>query len=188
VIGYHGCGHDIGMAAVCGQTPLIAQNRSHHWLGEGIYFWENDPHRALEWAQEKAARRELENPFVIGAILDLGDCLDLQLRENYPLLRGAYDDLFTLTEKSGQKMPKNRKAKLDPREDKVLRFLDCAVINHLHAITKNRFDSVRGLFIEGETVFPGGEIFHKTHMEIAVRNPKCIVGLFLPGVTPPATT
>ena len=175
------------MAAVCGQEPLIAQNRSHHWLGEGIYFWENDQHRALEWAQEKASRKELSDPFVIGAILDLGECLDLQLRENYPILRGAYDDLLTLTEKGGRQMPKNKKAKLDQREDKVLRFLDCAVINHLHIITKSKFDSVRGLFIEGDRVFPGGEIFHKTHMEIAVINTKCIVGLFIPAIRPHTT-
>jgi len=39
---------------------VLADNRSHlnasnnpwDWLGNGIYFWENDPQRALEFAQE----------------------------------------------------------------------------------------------------------------------------------------
>ena len=180
VIGYHGCERAVGLAAVNGDTPLIAQDRAYHWLGAGIYFWENDPHRALEWAQEKASRNELKDPFVIGAILDLGNCLDLQVRENTPILRSAYDDLVALTERGGKPLPKNRKAPRDRRNDKVMRFLDCAVINHLHRMTDDRFDTVRGLFIEGDSVYPDGEIFNKTHVEIAVRKYDCIIGLYLP--------
>lgn len=180
VIGYHGCERAVGMAAVNAIEPLIAQDRAYHWLGAGIYFWENDKHRALEWAKEKASRNELKDPFVIGAILDLKNCLDLQVRENTPILKSAYDDLFTLAELSGNRIPENKKAPKDQRNDKVLRYLDCAVINHLHNMTRDQFDTVRGLFIEGDRVYPGGEIFNKTHMEIAVRNADCIVGLFLP--------
>ncbi len=61
-----------------------------------------------------------------------------------------------------------------------MRFLDCAIINHLMTITDEPFDTVRGLFVEGGPVYPGGEIYHKTHSEIAVRNPNCIKGVFLP--------
>jgi hypothetical protein len=42
------------------------------------------------------------------------------------------------------------------------------------------FDTVRGLFVEGEPIFEGAEIYHKTHSEIAVRNERCIKGYFLP--------
>jgi hypothetical protein len=180
VIGYHGCERDVGIAAVSRQQPLIAQDKSFHWLGAGVYFWENDQDRALEWAQEKASRDELKDPFVIGAILDLGNCLDLQVRENAILLRSAYDDLLALTELAGKKMPKNKAARKDQRGDKVLRFLDCAVINHLHTMNKDKFDSVRGLFVEGDSIYPDGGLFHKTHVEIAIRRASCIIGIFLP--------
>lgn len=84
VLGFHGCGRETGMKAVTGEIALKAQNRAYHWLGSGIYFWENDKERALEWAQEKASRGELkgQDPFVVGAVIDLGSCLDLSVREN----------------------------------------------------------------------------------------------------------
>lgn len=181
LLGYHGCGRELGMQVVTGEAQLVAQNRPYHWLGDGIYFWENDPDRAQEWAEEKASRGELVDPFVIGAILDLGRCLDLHVRENQKLLSEAYDNLATLRTRGGfSEMPKNKKAPRDQRDDKVLRFLDCAVINHLQTMVKEPFDSVRGLFVEGDSIYPGGEIFHKTRSEIAVRNTDCIKGYFLP--------
>ncbi len=81
-------------------------------------------------------------------------------------------------------MPKNRTAPKDARDDKLLRFLDCAVINHINSFAAPPFDTVKGLFIEGEPVFPGAEIYDRTHSEIAGRNPACIKALFLPRSLP----
>jgi len=61
-----------------------------------------------------------------------------------------------------------------------MRKLDCAVLNHLIDNDEKGFDTVRGLFVEGDPVYDGAEIFEKTHAEIAVRTPKCIRGIFLP--------
>lgn len=180
VIGYHGCGRELANLLVSGKDKLVAQDRSYHWLGHGIYFWENDEDRALEWAQEKASRGEVVDPCVIGAVIELGRCLDLSVRENVPIVKTAYDGLMTMFEKSGAPKPENKKAPKDSREDKVLRYLDCAVINHLVKTSGTEFDTVRGLFVEGGPVYDGAEIFDKTHVEIAVRNPACIKGVFLP--------
>ena len=89
--------------------------------------------------------------------------------------------------------------KSDGPKDKLLRFLDCAVIRRLHAIIENpaeefasddnrppKFDTVRGLFTEGEAVYDGGGFNLKTHTQVAVRTPECIKGLFLP--RPPVLT
>jgi hypothetical protein len=54
------------------------------------------------------------------------------------------------------------------------------VINRLNQSLALPFDTVRGLFVEGEPIFDGAEIYHKTHSEIAVRNERCIKGYFLP--------
>jgi hypothetical protein len=56
--------------------------RSKDWLGTGIYFWENSARRALDWAKfakehPKFTRTQVRHPFVVGAIIDLGNCLDL---------------------------------------------------------------------------------------------------------------
>ena len=62
--------------------------------------------------------------------------------------------------------------------------LDCAVINS--AITRHArrggrpIQTVRGAFLEGEPVFPGSGILRESHIQIAVRDPSCILGLFRP--------
>jgi hypothetical protein len=180
VIGYHGCDRDLALALVSGSATIKAEDRRYHWLGSGVYFWENDEDRALEWAQEKASRGEIKTPAVIGAVIELGRCLDLSVRENVPLLKAAFESLIAHYAKSGDRMPENKKAPKDQREDKVLRYLDCAVLNHLVDNSPTKFDTVRGLFVEGGRVYDGAEIFNKTHVEIAVRDPSCIRGLFLP--------
>jgi hypothetical protein len=44
------------------------------------------------------------------------------------------------------------------------------------------FDTVRCGFIEGDRAFPGSGIFQQSHIQIAVRNPACILGVFRPTV------
>ncbi len=47
LIGYHGCDRETGERVLAGETELIASTNDYDWLGHGIYFWENDPERAL---------------------------------------------------------------------------------------------------------------------------------------------
>ncbi len=63
-------------------------------------------------------------------------------------------------------------------KDLLRRNLDCAVINHLHAIGDANFDSVRGVFIEGNELYPTSGFYHKTHIQIAIRSRECIKGVF----------
>jgi hypothetical protein len=179
VVGYHGCSRKLGHDVVNRNEQLRPNNKPYHWLGDGIYFWENDPHRALEWATEKASRGDLEHPFVIGAVIDLAKCLDLHVRQNQKLLDLAYQDLKIVAEKAGVIIPENSTAPKNASKDKVLRYKDCAVINHLIQ-PPHDFDTVRGLFVEGEPIYEGAMIFSKTHSEIAVRNIDCIKGYFIP--------
>lgn len=71
--------------------------------------------------------------------------------------------------------------------DFLFRNLDCAVIQKLHkTILENPdicfepFDSVRGLFIEGNEVYTGSTFKEKNHIQICVVNPNCIKGFFVP--------
>lgn len=183
VLGYHGCDRKTGKKALLGEIDLLRSTEDWHWLGTGIYFWEADPQRALEWAQQKQERDECDDPFVIGAVIDLGTCLDLLVRDNLELVADAHTSFEAARKKAGLKMPMNRKARNDQSEDNVLRFLDCAVIDHLCSRAEKEgpaFDSVRGLFEERERLFPGSGISKKAHSQIAVRDPSCIKGVFLP--------
>lgn len=69
-------------------------------------------------------------------------------------------------------------------KDKLLGKLDCTVIAHFHADMEDSgnesFDSARGLFMEGRPIYEGSGLFAKTHVQICIRNPNCIKGLFDP--------
>lgn len=52
IFGFHGCDETLCDKLVSGQiTALNYSKNSYDWLGKGMYFWENDPERALEWAE-----------------------------------------------------------------------------------------------------------------------------------------
>ena len=81
VLGYHGCDREIGERLLQNEQFRPSEN-TYDWLGSGIYFWEANPDRALDWARERTERRKLlediqAEPFVVGAVLNLGFCLDL---------------------------------------------------------------------------------------------------------------
>ena len=178
----------MGRKAVNGEIKIEHSTRDFDWLGTGAYFWENDPRRALEWATEKAKRGDYGTPFVIGAVIDLANCLDLTVREDLELLKLAAQSFSALRATSGLPMPENKAAPKDKRQDKVMRYLDCAVINHLHGMIDggeapaglDPFDTVRAILPEGDELYEGAGFVDRTHCQIAVRNLKCIKGLFIP--------
>lgn len=168
---------------------ILQSNRDFDWLGQGAYFWESDPTRAFEWASEKAARGDYHSPAVIGAVIDLRNCLDLASRSDLEFVKRAHISFVQAQKLAGLPVPKNRSIKGDKNADRVLRFLDCAVFNHLHAILDSQpegpyrtepFDTVRGMFTEGPKLYQGAGFRAKTHVQLAVRNSACIVGLFYP--------
>jgi hypothetical protein len=78
ILGYHGCDKAVGERILKGE-PFKQSNNDYDWLGPGIYFWEANPLRGLDFAREAKKRHALniERPFVIGAVTSLGLCLDL---------------------------------------------------------------------------------------------------------------
>lgn len=190
VLGFHGCSKAVGTRILDGETDLIESDQEYDWLGPGAYFWENDAVRAREWAEDKVTLGRFKEAFVIGAVIDLGNCLDLLVREDLPLLRSAYDDLVAQRNATNSQMPRNGDLPHDAHKDKLLRKLDCAVIRNLYEIIASTpddapdrvepFDTVRGLFTEGAPLYPGAGFYEKTHTQIAVRNVACIRGLFRP--------
>ena len=184
VLGYHGCERGLAEEVVLGREQLKPSKSRYHWLGKGIYFWEADAQRGLEWARGRPAARKLKEPCVIGAIIDMRNCLDLRSRENVGLVAAAYELLKYETQLAGMEMPENQTAPNDLSPDKVMRRLDCAVIDRLHEmvaeIGREPFDTVRALFHEGAEIYEGSGFRDKTHSEIAVRNTDCILGYFIP--------
>jgi len=163
---------------------FVPSKTRYDWLGTGIYFWESDEQRAREWAEEKQSRGQIREPCVIGAVIDLGKCFDLTLRENLDLLAATHGSYVRVRLSTGMPIPINRDPPKGASQNKVMRALDCAVINFLHGsieVANDRpFDTVRGVFVEGARVYPGAEIYRLTHVQLAVLNESCILGVFHP--------
>ncbi len=186
LLGFHGCDEKVCRDVINGGTLKPSLN-SYDWLGNGIYFWESDPQRAMEWAIQASKRKSssVKNPAVLGAVIDLGNCFDITDRSSSPILEMAYEWLKTSQEAKGMSLPENRNGKYD--HDLLIRELDCAVIQKIHEITHNNpelgiapYDSVRELFPEGDPVYPGSGFKDKTHTQICIVNPNCIKGYFIP--------
>lgn len=179
IIGFHGCDKTVAEDIIMGKTEMKMSRNKYDWLGNGIYFWEQNLQRAWQWAEDS---KSVKTPAALGAVIDLGYCLNLLDSKCIELLKDSYADLSEISISMGKSLPQNRN--LGTNTDLLLRNLDCAVIENLHSIREERvyrpFDSVRGLFTEGGEVYDGSGFREKTHIQICVRNPNCIKGFFLP--------
>lgn len=184
VVGYHGCERDVGDRIVRNELPFARSTGKYDWLGEGIYFWDSDERRALEWAKWKHSIGQIKDPCVIGAIFTLGNCFDLTVRENLDVLAATHAAFVGSQQSAGLPIPVNKDSPKGASQNKVMRALDCAVINFLHSsMARDKrppFDTVRGVFVEGKPVYPGAEIYSLTHAQISVLNEGCIRGVFHP--------
>ncbi|MFO1060424.1 MAG: hypothetical protein U1E53_26060 [Dongiaceae bacterium] len=177
VLGYHGCDASVAEQLLSG-IAFLPSNNDYDWLGPGVYFWEANPRRGLDFAREvqRTARgQSVRSPAVVGAIIELGLCLDLTTMSGVEQIRIAHAELMLVLDKSGLPIPRNQSGGLR-------RNLDCAVIRYLHQIRSIKgdppADSVKGIFIEGRPVYEGSGFYEKTHTQICVRDPNRIKGVF----------
>jgi hypothetical protein len=168
VVAYHGCHIDTAHRVLQTLTFLPSINK-YDWLGDGIYFWEYAPHRAWEWAQAKFG----DDGAVLKADIMLGHCLNLLDTAYFEGLQAAFEEVAERYRQAGRKLPSNR---ADKRH-----FLDRAIINEFCVVWQQSggkpFQTVRGCFPEGEPVYQGSKILRETHVQIAVRDIACILGI-----------
>jgi hypothetical protein len=184
VLGYHGCDRRIAERVLGGKDAIQPSNNEWDWLGDGAYFWEANAQRAYEFAVElmhrpRTGRQRIRTPAVVGAVIDLGFCLNLLDSRFVPVIRDAYDRLSQLSDEAGVPLPQNTGGR-----DLLRRNLDCAVIRTVHELRAEAgmepFDSVRAAFTEGDRIYPTAGFAAKTHIQICVREPACIKGYFRP--------
>jgi hypothetical protein len=190
VLGFHGCDKSVADRIIpTNKLHLQKSENDYDWLGHGIYFWENDPVRALEYArflrdhpERNKSNVVISKPTVIGAILDLGYCLNLLEAKSIDAVKQAYKSLVELHMASGIDLPQNKKIK--GTGELLLRNLDCAVVEAVHFFNgqsrEKQYDTVRGMFIEGQPLYANAGFHDKNHIQICVRNVNCIKGYFHP--------
>jgi len=184
VYGFHGLDKSVAFNILNQETDFKPSTNSYDWLGEGVYFWENNFSRAKEYASIAAKRSDssIQESFVLGAIIDLGNCLDLLDQKYLNFLEIAYENLKKDLESQDRELPTN--SPFGPNDfDFKKRELDCAVIRYAHRLAEEageKIDSVRAAFWEGDALYPGAGFREGNHIQISVLNPNSIKGIFLP--------
>ena len=175
---------------MAGERNLPPSTNEYDWLGHGIYFWENNHQRALEYANLLKANperspRKVTEPAVLGAAINLGHCLNLLDSKFLQHVKSAYELVRTAAKETGKPLPENKN--VGDNQDLLLRSLDCAVINtavlrRKELVKKGQadyeFDTVRAAFIEGNPIYESAGFRDKTHIQVCVRNHNCIKGYF----------
>lgn len=180
VIGYHSCDRTLGIDVLNGKKELRPSDNNWDWLGQGIYFWELNPTMALDYAVRNASgeqrnKNRIKTPYVLGAVINLGNCLNLLDLEALPILSAAYSEIKEIYKEAGSTLPENKEN---------IRKLDCTVFRHIHKSREENglplYDTVRCAFQEDKPIYDGSYISSKLHIQISVLNPDMISGYFLP--------
>ena len=194
VLGFHGCDKEVGEKLLRGEMQHLQHSKNKYdWLGNGLYFWENDPLRAWEFAEAQnrkphTSTGHVKTPFVVGAVIDLGHCLNLTDRTALNELASAFEFLQVAYASTGESLLTNKGINMGAR------YLDRAVIEMVHALRNKlneqriaqnvpglpSYDSVRSPFPEGDCLYEGAGFRAHNHIQIAIRNNACIKGYFRP--------
>lgn len=195
ILGFHGCDEIVRDQLLLNPNNYKMSKENYDWLGHGIYFWENNYERALEWAKDKKKRGSIATPSVVCAVIQLGNCCDLTDKNSIDVVKSYYKLLKNDYASISQQLPINKNIKQDKHNDLLLRELDCTLLEYMHArilaqyktdlISRGHsdyqlFDSTRGVFTEGGPAYTGAGIFDKSHIQICIRNSNCIKGFFMP--------
>lgn len=179
VIGFHGCDLET-KKKILQENAMSMSTNSYDWLGHGIYFWEQNMERALEFAAEAVKRKwlskgDIKQPAVIGAVIDLGNCLNMLDTGSIRRVKEAHEFYICVCKTLNKPLEENKNSK---------RNLDCSVMEMLHVFTKSAkltpYDTVRAMFPEGEPLYEGAGFLDKSHIQLCVRNVNCIKALFDP--------
>jgi len=165
-IGYHGTSETAAQRILA--SGFEVSRNEYDWLGDGAYFFQDAPARALEWARQRFE----DSAAVVGAEIDLEDCIDLLDVGWHTAVQESYADLLRRLTASAQPVP---------RQTSGAHRLDRVVINRTVALLESHgivARTVRAAFVEGEPLFPGSALWSRTHVQIAVRDPAAIVRLW----------
>ena len=161
VLGYHGTSRANAIRIL--NDGFRVSSNDYDWLGEGVYFFQDAPLRASQWAKEQYP----EEPVVIRALIRLDNSIDLFDIKWFATLRAAYQSFKTKYERNNLPLPSQ-----NPTRSKAHR-LDCEFFDYITQLLLSQdeqVETIRAVFVEGESIFPNSAIFDLAHVQIAVRN------------------
>ena len=171
VVAYHGTSEIHADRLVCGD-PFKPSGNVYDWLGGGIYFWEYAPRQAWRWATRY---KKLGQPAVVGAMIRLGNCLDLLDPENVQWLKQIHADMIGKWRQIDASVPQNGNQHKN---------LDCAIFNHCYRIADDTgapVDTTRAVYVPTECakrVWTRSWLYEEAHIQLCVRNAQNILAVW----------
>jgi hypothetical protein len=179
VVGYHGTKLSVAREIVQLKNRFEFSRNASDWLGHGIYFWEYAPQQAYWWAKRLSVKRKWNEPIaILGSMIRLGVCFDLLDPENVRHLKYCKESYFETEQLAGRKIRANANHK---------KYLDCSIFNYFYrSIDENpdleNVDSARAVYVPtgpDRRIWERSWINEKAHVQLCVRNVKCILGTWL---------
>ena len=176
LVGYHGT--NIESARRILDTGFIPSRNNYDWLGKGVYFWQDAPYRAWDWAKDYSNKKG-GSPAVIRSLVKIRrdefmDLLDYSQDPNWSNhLRRTHQ---CLQQQTSSVLPPNKRAIGYHALDRLV--IDTLIVDILKPMDINIL-AVRACFQEGEEVYPGSAIYNKSHIQVAVRDTNSLVGSIL---------
>lgn len=173
VVAFHGTRKKTAEKLIAGE-PFGPSTNDDDWLGHGVYFWEYAPQQAWWWAR----RRYGDDGAVVGALVRLGNCIDLLDPSNASLLKQAHAELAVTMAAAGTPMPRNANTH---------KYLDCAVFNWLYTKLGAKgfaVESCRAVFVPLPSkgglprLWERSGVFEGAHIQLCVRNPENILAVW----------
>lgn len=169
VVGFHATRLDTAQAIISAEEFTASKN-PWDWLGWGIYFWEDNYHRAKQWALDIAIRTE-QPAAIIKATINRGRNLNFANEKVQEAFERTSAELTVCFTGSVVQPPQNKSKQL---------YWDCLVWDLLVALHAQEADTVRRGFSELSS-----RGIDQTHIQLCVRNPNAILNAEIVDVVQP---
>ena len=126
------------------KTGFEMSRNPYDWLGDGVYFFQDAPQRAWEWASERHGNAAA----TIGATIHLVDCIDLLDVGWDSVMSDSYNSYLRSRRDSGRALPEQTGG---------AHRLDREVLNYTIGVLSEHgvnIACVRAAFSEGRPVYP----------------------------------
>jgi hypothetical protein len=141
-IGYHGTDRTAAEAITAEgfRFDMPSKNTNMPWLGDGVYFWDNDANQAWRWITNGPPYARKDKPAVVKASLDLTDTLDLTTEQGRSVFE-RFVERFLDDKRREDRFLEHRKRR--GHNDDAF-FLDA-----LNEMSDGRLKSVRAIVMRG---------------------------------------
>ena len=156
-IGYHGTEYDNALSILRNKN-FIQSCTEDEWLGDGVYFFENDERQAICFITKA---RKVQNYKVIKANIktkNLLDLIDLETYENFEQFARQFKDRY-----------------LKKKDNRPRKLINSVVLKAMYKLKP--YDVVRAVFPVPQTQPAPRTNIQPMQIQICVKEPKCITDI-----------